>query len=133
MTGVAMSRPCGAGARPPVGARRHARRVVDARRRLSTFVVAAAVPLMLLAVGGVGIDGDGASARAGAAGASATERATTPVVVEAGESAWEALRPHRPAGVDHAVFVHEIMSFNDVDARELRPGDVLRVPDTLAH
>lgn len=50
------------------------------------------------------------------------------VVLGEGETAWEALRPHVPDGAAHEVFVHEVLQANDVDARELRPGDVLVVP-----
>lgn len=127
MTRVAVSSPSGACAASSVGVHRRARRVARRRRRMATATLACALSAMLIALGGLSSGGDGASAQAGAIGPTAG-RATTSVVVESGETAWEALEPHRPAGVDHAVFVHEVMSLNDVDARRLRPGDVLQVP-----
>lgn len=82
-------------------------------------------------LGGVAEGGPSAAARArsdqvpgdsGGAGTAAT------VTLGKGETVWEALRPHAPEGIRYEVFVHEVMRANDVDARELRPGDVVVVP-----
>lgn len=54
--------------------------------------------------------------------------AAATVTLGRGETAWEALRPHAPDDTRYEVFVHEVMRANGVDARELRPGDVVVVP-----
>lgn len=64
-------------------------------------------------------------ARADSAGAGTAATVT----LGQGETVWEALRPHAPDDTRYEVFVHEVMQANDVDARELRPGDVVVVPD----
>lgn len=64
-------------------------------------------------------------ARADSAGAGTAATVT----LGQGETVWEALRPHAPGDTRYEVFVHEVMQANDVDARELRPGDVVVVPD----
>lgn len=133
MTDVAMR--SGAGMPSPVAARerrargRTRRPAHRAHGRLPAMLLALALVVVVLASGGVPGGGGGAPAQAeSAAAASEPAEVATRVVVESGETAWEALKAHRPAGMDHAVFVHEVMSFNGVDARELRPGDALRVP-----
>lgn len=50
------------------------------------------------------------------------------VTLGQGETVWEALRSHAPEDTRYEVFVHEVLRANDVDARELRPGDVVVVP-----
>lgn len=109
--------------------------------------------LVVIAVGVIGVVGvvgsgsghgaalsggvaDGAAPAAAAAGARPRQVGDEPAGVGAaatvtlgrGETAWEALRPHAPDGTRYEVFVHEVMRANDVDARELRPGDVVVVP-----
>lgn len=69
---------------------------------------------------------EGGGAAVGEPSGEASAAAT--VTLGEGETAWEALKPHTPAGMRHEVFVHEVVQANGVDARELRPGDVLVVP-----
>lgn len=97
--------------------------------------------IALAVVVAVGVVGSGSGHGAGvatAAGGStpvvaggeptATGGAAATVTLGEGETAWEALKPHTPEGMRHEVFVHEVVRANGVDARELRPGDVLVVP-----
>lgn len=81
--------------------------------------------------GGYGADvatAAGESTTAAAGGEWTAADAAVTVTLGEGETAWEALKPHTPDGVRHEVFVHEVVRANGVDARELRPGDVLVVP-----
>lgn len=77
---------------------------------------------------GTGAGGSEPVAAGGQAGEAMGGGAAATVTLGEGETAWEALRSHAPDGVRHEVFVHEVVRANGVDARELRPGDVLVVP-----
>lgn len=50
------------------------------------------------------------------------------VVVAAGETMWELVLPHAPAGADPHAFVAEVAARNGVDPGGLEPGTALRVP-----
>lgn len=129
MTDVAMRSSAGMPSRAAARQRPLRGRARRSHGRLPAVALALVLVVAVLASGGVLGGGGGAPAQAeSAAAAAGPAEVTTRVVVESGETAWEALKAHRPAGMDHAVFVHEVMSFNGVDARELRPGDALRVP-----
>ncbi len=111
------------------------------------MVLLAVVFAVVVVVGAVGVVGSGSGRGTdfggvadGAASAAAQARSdevggepggagtAATVTLGEGETAWEALRPHAPEGTRYEVFVHEVMRANDVDARELRPGDVVVVP-----
>lgn len=95
-----------------------------ARRRTARGLLLStlAAALVIAVAGAAG--GQGGGAADAAAGAARSEA----VAIGESETAWEALKPHTPDGTAHEVFVHEVLRANEVDARELRPGDVLRVP-----
>lgn len=99
-----------------------------ARRRMTALVVLVAT----VAAGGLAMTtgaAAGPSAEVEADQAAAVAGEAVEVVLGPGETAWHALEPYRPEGVDHAAFVHEVLAANDVDARTLRAGEVLIVPD----
>ena len=50
------------------------------------------------------------------------------VVVAPGETMWELVLPHAPAGADPHGFLAEVAARNGVDPGELEPGMALRVP-----
>ncbi|GEM_PF-4354021 len=50
------------------------------------------------------------------------------VVVAPGETMWELVLPHAPAGADPHAFVAEVAARNGVDPGRLEPGMALRVP-----
>lgn len=95
-------------------------------------VIALAVVVAVGVVGSGSGQGAGVATAAGGstpvAAGGATGGAAATVTLGEGETAWEALKPHTPDGVRHEVFVHEVVTANGVDARQLRPGDVLVVP-----
>lgn len=55
-------------------------------------------------------------------------REATTVVVRAGDTLWDLAAAHGPAGAHRAVYAAEIAAANELDARALRPGQVLRLP-----
>jgi hypothetical protein len=93
-------------------------------RRRGGQGLAALVALVLAAALLVAV----AEAAGGRSDGVADAEAREVVAVGEGETAWEVLKPHTPEGTAHEVFVHEVLRANEVDARELRPGDVLLVP-----
>lgn len=50
------------------------------------------------------------------------------VVVGPGDTLWELLAPHAPAGAHPTAYVLEVAAFNGVDPRTVTPGTVLRLP-----
>lgn len=136
------SAPRSAARRRPEGGRGRPSRVRPSHRVRPTvrgLLVAAVVAAALGAAIGAALVSSSAEAASAASGGLFAEQ-TTPepagddagrdgvrVVLGPGETAWEALRAHAPAGVDHREFVVGVLRANDVDARDLRPGDVLWV------
>lgn len=101
-----------------------------ARRRMTAL----AVLVVIVAAGGLAMTTGAAAGPSAEVGVEADRVAAVAgeaveVVLGPGETAWHALEPYRPEGVDHAAFVHEVLAANDVDARTLRAGEVLIVPD----
>lgn len=94
------------------------------RTRVALALLAAVLVLRLLT--GWGIAGAG---MAGAGADRAGERAAPAyVVVGQGDTLWDLLRPHTPAGTDHAVYVAQVVEAGDLDPRALVPGTVVRLP-----
>src|SRR5690606_33407458 len=53
------------------------------------------------------------------------EPADVVVVVGEGETVWDVVAPHVPAGGDRAAYVAEVVAANGIDAREIAPGTAL--------
>lgn len=101
----------------------------DRRTRRGAEPMAALLLALMALVGFLAMTG-AASGRSPAAGPPAveTDDVGARIVIGPGETPWEALKEHAPEGAAHPAFVHEVLQVNDVDARHLRPGDVLVVP-----
>ena len=93
-------------------------------------VMAAVAMVATVAAGALALS-PGTAAGHASPGAGEVTTGYAQIVIGPGETAWEALKPHAPEEAHHTVFVHEVLRANDVDARSLRPGDVLAVPSEV--
>lgn len=50
------------------------------------------------------------------------------VVVGQGETVWDVVAPHVPAGSDRRAYVTEVVALNGIDAAAIPPGTALRLP-----
>ncbi|MFO8076842.1 MAG: hypothetical protein ACQETV_01310 [Actinomycetota bacterium] len=103
------------------------------RGRVGALVVALAA--LALTAGQLGTAWGAADEGGDATGDAAEAGAGEPVggdevvvVVAEGETMWELVLPHAPAGADPHAFVAEVAARNGVDPGRLEPGTALRVP-----
>lgn len=77
-------------------------------------------------------DGPGASVAGqppdAAAPAAAPASRPEYLVVAEGDTLWDLVAPHAPAGVDPSVYVARVAAEGDLDPRALVPGTVVRLP-----
>ena len=50
------------------------------------------------------------------------------VVLGPGETVWDLVLPHAPAGADAQAWVAEVVAHNGIDARKVAPGTAVRLP-----
>lgn len=124
------ARPVAVAARRASPTVRHDRQAVPAgvyRRRRRVAVALAVVAVLTLvtaaAAAGAALGGGHAPAVPSAAGAEVVT-----VVVGPGETLWDLVRPHTPAGADAGGYVAAVAADNDLDPRALTPGTVVRLP-----
>nr|MBA2529947.1 LysM peptidoglycan-binding domain-containing protein [Euzebyales bacterium]MBA3622093.1 LysM peptidoglycan-binding domain-containing protein [Euzebyales bacterium] len=68
---------------------------------------------------------------AGPAGRAVATWPVRSVVVEPGDTVWDLIAPHVPAGHSRQVYAAQVLDHNRVEASAaLRPGMVLRLPDS---
>ncbi len=99
------------------------------RRRAAVFSIA--LGALALAAGPLGAAWGADGETVEPAGASAVEGVDVGevlVVVAPGETMWEVVLPHAPAGADPHGFLAEVAARNGVDPGRLEPGTALRVP-----
>lgn len=116
-----------AGRPSPTGRARPTARAYAIRRG----VAAAAVLLVAGLVAAGLLTSAGARTPAAITGpARATAAAARPdtVVLAPGETLWEVVAPHVPAGTDRQAFLAEVLDLNDVDGLAILPGQVLTLP-----
>jgi hypothetical protein len=110
--------------------RRRARAQVYARRRAVVAVIAVGV----MVAGAAVITGPVLGAPQSAAAAAPVEAVgsvapgSAPVVVAQGETVWDLVVPHLPAGTDAQAYVAAVLELNGLEATAVAPGTVLRLP-----
>jgi hypothetical protein len=80
--------------------------------------------LALLVIAGVAL----LAGLRGPAGAAQQQEPGPLIVVGEGDTVWELVGPHVPAGVDRGVYAAEVVATNDLDPRHIAPGTVVRLP-----
>lgn len=116
----------GRGTRASGRAPRPTAAVVQRRRRAAVVVVVAALVALAVAAGAVGAWLAGPPG--GAAGEPVPMDAPATVVVRSGDTLWDLVRPHVPAGADLGAHVAAVADANDLDdPRALRPGTAVRL------
>lgn len=88
---------------------------------------------LLLGVPAVGALAAGAEAAPGNGGLAPAGQAVAAsdagyVVVGPGETIWDLVAPHVPAGQDRASYVDSVLAHNGLTATAVRPGTVVRLP-----
>lgn len=121
-----------AGGPSPTGRRRPTARAYAIRRGVAAAAVLLVAGLVTAGLVAAGLlTSAGARTPAAITGpARATAATATPdtVVLAPGETLWEVVAPHVPAGTDRQAFVADVLDLNDVDGLAILPGQVLTLP-----
>lgn len=89
---------------------------------LALLMIAVAM-LAVVAFGQGSADAAGTLRAAGASG-----QPSTSLVVSEGETVWDLVLPHLPAGADVQGYVAAVLEHNGLRATAVRPGAVIRLP-----
>lgn len=94
-------------------------------RRRRVAVAAAAVAVLTVVAVGLAVGRAPAALRDAPGGGTAP---APTVVVGPGETLWQVVVPHAPAGAHPMAYVVEVAAYNDIDPRAVPAGTVLRLP-----
>lgn len=100
---------------------RRARAAVYRRRRIAIAIVAT-IGIGLFLVLALALVAPLRSDAVSSGGTSHT------VVVEEGDTVWSLALPYTPSGEDPVAYVAEVVARNDLEAKALQPGAILRLP-----
>lgn len=95
-------------------------RTCDIRRRRMIVALGGVACVLLL----TGVGGEPASSSA----AADPQGGEVVVVATEGDTLWNLALPHAPEGADPHAWLAEVAEHNDLDARALRPGAPVRIP-----